>query len=144
MKIHKIPHVILETTSHFFFKILSWEITLLYFFSWNFILFWQREPIRVPNFRLSFSPNVYLGRLLLLKVYKISAKKVQRSCVSWHWRLMQNLKKNWFVVSKVTRIWSIFIRALKSPKNLHFDWFLAWKICNVWSKKVQRSDLAWH
>ena len=144
MKIHKIPHVILETTSHFFFKILSWEITLLYFFSWNFILFWQREPIRVPNFRLSFSPNVYLGRLLLLKVYKISAKKVQRSCVSWRWRLMQNLNKSWFVVSKLTRTWSIFIRALKSPKNLHFDWFLAWKICNVWSKKVQRSDLAWH
>ena len=44
-------------------------------------------------------------RLLLLKVYKISAKKVQRSCVSWHWRLMQNLKKNRFGVSKSTRIW---------------------------------------
>ena len=124
--------------SHFFFKLRSWEITILYFFSWNFILFW------VPNFRLSISPNLYLDRLLLLKVYKISAKKVQRSCVSWHWRLMQNLKKNWFVVSKLTRIWWIFIRALKSLKNLHFDWFLPWKVCNVWSKRVQRSYLSWH
>ena len=143
VKIHKVPHVILETTSHFFFKLRSWEITFLYFFSWNFILFWRREPIRVPNFRLSISPNLYLDRLLLLKVYKISAKKVQRSCVSWHWRLMQNLKKNWFV-SKLTKIWWIFIRALKSLKNLHFDWFLAWKVCNVWSKKVQSGYLSRH
>ena len=75
VKIHKIPHVIFETTSHFFFKLRSWEITLLYFFSWNFILFWRREPIRVPNFRLSILPNLYLDRLLLLKVYNILAKK---------------------------------------------------------------------
>ena len=31
------------------------------------------------------------------------------------------LKENWFVVSKMTRIWWILIGALKSPKNLHFD-----------------------
>ena len=34
---------------------------------------------------------------------------------------MQNLKKNWFVVSKITRIWWILIWVLKSPKNLHYD-----------------------
>ena len=127
-KFNKIHHVLFETTSHLFFKLCWWEITFLYFFSWNFILFWRREPIRVPNFRLSISPNLYLDRLLLLKVYKISAKKVQRSCVSWHWRLMQNLKKNWFVVSKLTRIWWIFIQALKSLKKLLFDRFFAWKV----------------
>ena len=34
------------------------------------------------------------------------------------------MKENWFVVSKMTRIWWIFIRALKSPKNLHCDmWY---------------------
>ena len=31
----------------------SWEITLLYFFSWNFIWFLQKESIKVQNFRLS-------------------------------------------------------------------------------------------
>ena len=62
--------------SHFFFKLRSWEITILYFFSWNFILFW------VPNFRLSISPNLYLDRLLLLKAYKISAKKVEKSLMT--------------------------------------------------------------
>ena len=144
VKIHKVPHVIFETTIHFFFKLRSWEISLLYLFSWYFILFWWRDPIRMPNFRLPISPNLFLERLLLLKVYKISAKKVQRSFVSWHWRFMQNLKGNWFVVSKLTRIRWIFIQALKSLKNVHFDWFLAWKVCNVWSKMVQRSHLSWH
>ena len=91
-----------------------------------------------------FLTKLHLDRFLLLKVCKISAKKVQRNCVSWHWRLMQNLKKNWFVVSKLTRIWWIFIGALKSLKNIHFDWFLAWKVCNVWSKKVHRVYLSWH
>ena len=27
-------------------------------------------------------------------------KKVQRSYLSWHWRVIQNLKKNWLVVGK--------------------------------------------
>ena len=48
----------------------------------------------MQNFRLSISPNLHHDRLLLLKVYKISAKKLQKSFVSWHWRLMQNLRKN--------------------------------------------------
>ena len=29
-----------------------WEISLLYFFSWNFIWFLQKEPTTVQNFRL--------------------------------------------------------------------------------------------
>ena len=95
----------------------------------------------MPNFRLLISPNLYLDRVVLLKAYKISAKNVQRSCVSWHWRLMQNVKKNSCVVLKLTRICYIFIRALKSLKYLHFDWSLAWEVRNVWSKKAQRSTI---
>ena len=33
---------------------------------------------------------------------KCWAKKFQMSCVSWHWRVMQCLKKNWLVVLKMT------------------------------------------
>ena len=62
------------------------------------------------------STNLYFDRLLFLKVYKISPKKVQRSYVSWYWRLMQNLKKNRSVVSKMTRIWWILIGALNVSK----------------------------
>ena len=90
------------------------------------------------------SPNLYFDKLLLLQVYKISAKKVRRSYVSWHWRVMRNLKKNWFVISKMTRIWWILNRALESLQNLHFDWFFLCKVYNVWPKKVHKSCLTWH
>ena len=79
----------------------------------------------------------FFEKLLLLKIYKISAKKVQRSYVSWYWRVMQNLKKNWFVVSKMTRIWWILTRALKSLKNLYVDWFLLCKVFNLWPKRYR-------
>ena len=59
------------------------------------------------------SPNLYFDRLLLLKVYKISATKVQRSYVSWYWTVMQSMRKNRFVVSKITRIWWILIQVSK-------------------------------
>ena len=109
------------------------------------MLLWRKEPIKVPNFNLLISPNLDLDRLLLLKVHiKFQPKKVQRSCVSWHCLLTENWKKNWFVVSKMTRIWWILIRALKSLKNSHFDRSLPWKVYNVWPKKVQRSYLLWH
>ena len=47
------------------------------------------------------SPNLYFDRLLLLNVYTISAIKVQRCSVSWYRRVMQNLKKKQFVISKI-------------------------------------------
>ena len=100
---------------------MSWEITLLYFFSWNFIWFGQTKPIKVQNFRL-LTAHVKFHHICTLigsfcrKYIDSQLKKVQRSYVSWHWRMMQNLEKNQFVVSKVTRIWRILIRALKVSK----------------------------
>ena len=44
--------------------------------------------------------NLHFNGLLLTKVYNVWAKKVQRSYVWWHWRLMQNLKENWLAPSK--------------------------------------------
>ena len=63
---------------------------------------------------------------LLCKVYNIWPKKVQRSYISRHWRVMQNLKKNWLVVWKMTwGIWQIFTRARKVLKiGLSLDPFI--------------------
>ena len=36
--------------------------------------------------------------LLVTKIYNVWATKVQRSYLSWHWRVMHILKKNWLVV----------------------------------------------
>ena len=88
--------------------------------------------------KLEISPNLYFDRLLLLKICKISAKIVQRSYVSWHWRVMQNLKKQWFAVLKMTRIRWFLTGALKSLKNLHFDWSLSCKVHDFWAKNSSK------
>ena len=65
--------------------------------------------------------------------------------MSWQWRMMQNLKRNWLVSSKLTwGIWRILTWALKNLKNLHFNGLLLTKVYNVWAKKVQRSYVWWH
>ena len=65
--------------------------------------------------------------------------------MSWQWRMIQKLKRNWLVVLKLT--WGtsqILTRALESLKNLCFNWLLVTKVYNVWATKVQRSYLSWH
>ena len=37
----------------------------------------------------------------MCKVFNVWPKKIQRSYLLWHWRVMQNLKKNWLVVWKM-------------------------------------------
>ena len=74
------------------------------------------------------------------KYIMFELKKVQRSYVSWHWRMMQNLKRNWHVVLKLTWvIWRISTWPLESLKNLHFNGLLLNKVYNVWAKKTQKS-----
>ena len=44
-------------------------------------------------------------------------KYLKKTYLSWHWRVMQRLKKTWLVVSIMTlRSWWIFIQPLKNPK----------------------------
>ena len=120
---------------------MSWEIPLLYFFSWNFIWFLRKEPIKVQNLRfltaqVKFHQIWTLIGSLCWKYIEFQLKKYG-GIVSWHWRVMQNLKKNWFIVSKITRIWWIFIQALKSLKNLHFDRSLSCKVVTFDLKKYR-------
>ena len=65
--------------------------------------------------------------------------------MSWQWRMMQNLKRNWLVSSKLTwGIWQILTRALENLKNFHFNRLFLINVCNVWAKEVQRSYIWWH
>ena len=77
--------------------------------------------------------NLHFNWLPLTKVYNIWAKKVQRSYVWWHWILMQNLKENRFVLSKMTGIWEIFTRALESLEIGTSMGFFYPKLENVWA-----------
>ena len=67
------------------------------------ILTWALESLK----------NFHFNGLLLRKLCILWAKKVQRSYPSWHWRVMQNLKKNWLAAWKMTwGILQIFTGAL--------------------------------
>ena len=75
---------------------------------------------------LKVSKKLPFNRLFLTKVYLVWAKKVQRSYLSWHWRVIQNWEMNQLVVLKLTwGIWQIFTRALKVSKlGLWWDPFV--------------------
>ena len=79
----------------------------------------QIDIRNLPNFDLSTRnlKILHFNGLLLSKVYIAWAKKVQRSYLSWYWGVIQNFKKNWLVIWKMTwGIWQIFTGALESVK----------------------------
>ena len=82
------------------------------------LIFCFENDKNLVNFDLSTknSKKFHFDWSLLCKVCNVWPEKVQRSYISWHWRVMLNLKKNWHVVWKMTWIWQIFIRTLESIK----------------------------
>ena len=63
--------------------------------------------------------NFRFNGLFLNKEYIVWAKKVQLSYVSWQWRMIQKLKRDWLVVLKLT--WGsseILTQALESLKKI--------------------------
>ena len=65
--------------------------------------------------------------------------------MSWQWRIIQKLKRNWLVVLKLTwETLQFLTEALKSLTNLRFNWLLVTKVYIVWTTKLQRSYLSWH
>ena len=50
---------------------------------------------------------------LFSKSYKILDEKVQRSHVSWNWRVIQSLKKTWLLIPKMTW-WIWWVASLKT------------------------------
>ena len=73
--------------------------------------------------------------ILLSKEENVWAWNLRGSFVSWQWRMIQNLKRNWLVSLKLTwGIWWILTWALENLKNLHFNGMLLNKLYNVWAK----------
>ena len=107
-KLTKFSSVFLRILQYF---LVSWDINPLQFFSWNFYTFNKRSlsKYKIGGIRCSRkSKMLHFDGSLLSKSCKVLAKKVQRSYLSWHWRMMQSLKKNGLVVLNITwGIWSI-------------------------------------
>ena len=73
--------------------------------------------------------------ILLSKEENVWTWNLRGSFVSWQWRMIQNLKRNWLVSLKLTwGIWWILTWALENLKNLHFNGMLLNKLYNVWAK----------
>ena len=90
------------------------------------------------------SQSLYFNGLLSSKVYNVWAKKFHRNYVSWHWSVMQYLKKNWLVVWKMTRNLINFHASSRKSENLHFDGLVLSKAYKVLDEKVQKSYVSWH
>ena len=76
-------------------------------------------------------------------MYNVWAKRVQRSYIWWHWRLMQNLKENWFVLSKITwKICQMFVHKLKNSDFI-FESKMAELNQNKNSKQPDGLDAVW-
>ena len=115
----------------------------------------KNEMTNLVNFNASSdkSENLHFDVLLLSIVYKVSTKKVQKSYLLWHWRVIQTMKKNSLFVWKMTwEIWWILTRAVKNLKICTSMWYLLSKVYNVWAKIIQthcvvKNDLwfqKWH
>ena len=68
------------------------------------------------------SENLHFDMLLLSTAYKVSAKILQKNCVSWHWRVIQTLKKH--CLKNDMRNLVSFNASSRKSENLHFDGFL--------------------
>ena len=93
----------------------------------------------------NYKTNLLNFRQDIWKSENFQLKKVQRSYVSWHWRVMQNLKKIWLVVWKMTweDLANFHLSTCKS-QNFHFDGLLLSEVFNVQAKKLQRNYVSWH
>ena len=98
LKIHKIPHVVFEIVQVSFSSNFASIFNLMrdnssVFFKLKLYMIFKKVTHESAQFQIfdcsgKISPNLYFDRLLLLKVYRISAKLVQRIYVSWYWRVM--------------------------------------------------------
>ena len=117
----------------------------------------------MKNFRFctaGISPNVYFDKLLFLKVYRISAKKVQRSDISWHWTVKVKCEgkticcfkndRNLVNFNLSTQVSNIFtLTGPFRPKDITFDlkksrgvtyhdneeWCKIWRKTDLWFEK---------
>ena len=138
-----------------------WEITLLYFFTWNCTWFGQNEPIKVQNFRLSTAYVKFhqICTLIGSLKYKILAKKyrgvISHDPEDWCkiWRKTDLLFQKW---QEFGEIWPEHSKVYKTctficsycAKYLMFDlkkyrgvifhdaeeWCKIWRNTDLWKK----------
>ena len=108
----------------------------------------EEKPIFCLKNWVNFDPstkksqNISLWLVPFVQIYNVSPKKVQRSYIWRHWRVMQNLKKNWLAVWKIRNL-ANFHRDTWKCQTWYFHGILLSKVGNTWAKNLQRSYVWW-
>ena len=105
---------------------------------------WREIDLSVQNWHEEFD-EFWLKHLKISKICTLMGcfwPKYKYN-IWWHWRLIENLKQNWLVLSKMTwRIWQIFVHSLKNS-----DFILESRKAelnqNENSKQPDRLDTVW-
>ena len=91
----------------------------------------------------SKSENLQFDQLLLSIAYKVSAKKVQKNYLSWHWKKIQTLKKNGLFIWKMRRgIWWNLTWVVQSLKIFTLMWYFCRKYV-IFELKRYRGIVLW-
>ena len=86
-----------------------------------YLLKWHEEFGKFSSEHVRKSKNRVFYWVLLSKVENVCAWSLPGSYVSWEWRMIQSLKRNWLVHSKLTWvIWRILSRALENLEIVYF------------------------
>ena len=92
----------------------------------NWLLVLTYDMKNLVNFIVSSGKfeSLHFDVLLLSIAYRVSAKKIQRNYFSWHWRVIQTLKKIAFSLENDMRNLANFNTSNRKSENLHFlDYF---------------------
>ena len=88
--------------------------------------------------------NLHFDALLLSVAYKVSAKKVQKNDLSWHWKKTKTLKKNRIFIWKLKwRIWWTLIGAVVSQKLCTLMGYFCRSYVIIFEQKRYRQVVSW-
>ena len=91
---------------------LSWHWKVIQNFSENRLMAWKMTRNLVNFHASNWNWQFALDGFLLSKGYKVLHEKVKKSYLSWHWRVIQTLKKDSLFIWKMTwEIWCTLDRA---------------------------------
>ena len=101
---------------------LSWQLSVMQNLKKNWLVAWKMTWWIFANFHQSTRKcqNWNCDKIHLSKVENLWALNLQWSYVSWQWRMMQKLKRNWFVNLKLTWTSQNLIWALEKSKKKFF------------------------
>ena len=102
---------------------------------------WYEEFSKFLPEHIWKSKNWDFDGILLSKVDNLWAWNLEKSFVSWQWRMMQNLNRNWLVSSKLT--WEIaqFLRRHSKIWRIHTLMSSFWPEYKMFEIKKYRGDM---